>query len=490
MILFQDMIYLSVGGDYEFVLSFANFFSLSRLIILDMSNSMLLDICPSLLEDYVFYDWLHALYLQNTRIKYITSHCFSKLPSLLIINFRGNNIIHIANDAFSAISLYVLILSNALTFPLSGRWINSFHRLNTLNIRGVKLNYQSRAAVNSFEALKTVYTDDARICCILQNIKGCHEPMKTHVECFQLLSHSVLGPAVVSFAALNLIFMIITMGFVRKLFSGSRPVQCLLRNVILINRSLSVLYVLIIATIDVYSRKHYILWYTSILSIALCQALYIMHTVGIVISNLSTTFRDHITCMAVRHLLYVENDDYTKAKIFLSLSFFLITTGIAMFPLSLDKNIPFQEIENHACSSSLGFSVYASKWAAIGPVLVCIIILSSLAYSNLTHCAIYRKTYPSGKFAQAVTSSESGMFRPKLFKLLKTLVPSTMFRSLECMPVLCIGFAKLCGTHIRLNIQLISILISVICGCCNSTITPVWYPMLTKRYKWAICYGS
>ena len=482
MMPFRDMIYLSVGWNYEFVLSFANLSSLSRLIILDLSNSMLLDICQSLLEEYLFYDWLHALYLQNNRIKYITSHCFSKLPSLLIINFRGNNILNIANDAFSAKSMYVLILNNALTFPLSGRWINSFHSLKTLNIRGVKLNYQSLAAVDSLEALETIYTDDARICCILQNIKGCHEPMKTHVECFQLLSHSVVGPALVSFAALNLIFIIITMGFVRKLFSGSRPVQCLLHNVILINRSLTVLYVLIIATIDVYSGKHYILWHTSILSNALCQALSIMYSVGMVMSNLSTNLQDHITCMAVRHMVYVENDDYTKAKIFLSVSFFLITAGLAMFPLLLDKNTPFQEIENHACSSSLGFSVYASKWAAIGPVLVCIITLSSLAYSVLTYCAIYRKAYLSGKFVQAVTSSESGKLRPKLFKLLKTLAPSTMFRSLECMPVLFIGFAKLCGIHIRLDIQLISILISVMCGCCNSTITPVWYPMLTKRY--------
>ena len=481
---FQDMIYLSVGWNFEFVLSFANLSSLSRLIILDLSNSMLFDICSSLLDDYLFYDWLHALYLQNNRIRYITSHCFSKLPSLLIINLRGNDIINIANDAFSAISLYELILNNALVSPLSGRWIGGFHSLKTLNIRGVKLNYQSQTAVNSLEALETIYTDDARICCILKNVNGCQDPTKTHVECFQLLSHSVVGPALESFAASNLLFIIITMGFVRKLFSGSRPVQYLLHNVILINRSLSVLYVLVIATIDVHIGKHYIFWYTSISSYALCQALSMIHSVGMVMSNLSNTFQDHITCKAVRHMLYAENDDYSKAKIFLLLSFFLIA-GLAMFPLLLDKNIRFQEIGKHACSSSLGFSVYASKWAAIGPVLLCIIILSSMTYSIVTYCAIYRKAYLSGKFVQTGTSSESGMRRPKLFKLLKTLVHSAMFRSLECMPVLCIGFAKLCGSYIRLDIQLISILISVMCGCCNSVIKPVWYPMLTKRYKWA-----
>ena len=136
MIPFQDLIYLSVGWNYEFVLSFANLSSLSRLIILDLSNSMLLDIHPSLLKDYLFYGWLHALYLQNNRIKCITSHYFSKLPSLLMINFRENNILNIANDAFSAISLYILILNNALTFSLSGRWINSFRSLKTLDIRG------------------------------------------------------------------------------------------------------------------------------------------------------------------------------------------------------------------------------------------------------------------------------------------------------------------------------------------------------------------
>ena len=167
----------------------------------------------------------------------------------------------------------------------------------------MKLNYQSRVAVNILEALETINTDDAKICCILQNIKGCHDIMKTHVECCQLLSHSIVSPALVSFAASNLIFIVITMGFVRKLFSGSKPVQCLLHYVILINRPLSVLYVLMIATIDVYSGRHYILWYTSILSNALCQALSVMYSVGMVMSNLSTFFHDHIACMAVRHML-------------------------------------------------------------------------------------------------------------------------------------------------------------------------------------------
>ena len=483
---FPDMIYLSVGWNFEFVLSFANLSSLSKLIILDLSNSKLLDICSSLLEDYLFYDWLHALYLQNNGIKYITSHCFDKLPSLLVINFGGNNILNIANDAFSGISLDFLILNNALIFPLSWRWINSFHSLKILNIRGVKLNYQIHTALNRLETLETIYNDDARICCILKNVKGCHGPMKTHVECFQLLSHPVVGPALVSFAASNLIFVIITMGFVKKLFAGSRPVQFLLYNVILINRSLSILYVLVIATIDVHIGKYYIFWNTSIFSKALCQAISIMYSVGMIMSNLATTFRDHITCMAVRHMLYVENDDYSKAKIFLSLSFFLIIAGLAIFPLLPEKNIPFQEIEKHACSSSLVFLGYASKWAAIGLVLVCIMILSALTYSILTYCAIYRKTYLSGKCVQTVTSSESGINRPKLIKLLKVLVHSAMFRSLECMPVLCTGFAKLFGSYIRLDIQLILILISVMCGFCNNTIIPVWYPMLTKRYKWVI----
>ena len=76
---FQDVIYLSVGLNNEFELTFANLSSLSRLIILDLSSSMIANICPALQENYRFYKALHALYLQMNDIQHLSPFCFNSL---------------------------------------------------------------------------------------------------------------------------------------------------------------------------------------------------------------------------------------------------------------------------------------------------------------------------------------------------------------------------------------------------------------------------
>ena len=74
---FQEIIYFSMGSNYSRFPQFANLSSLSKLVILDLSSSMVVNICPILQEDYAFRHSLHLLYLQNNYINYLAPFCFA-----------------------------------------------------------------------------------------------------------------------------------------------------------------------------------------------------------------------------------------------------------------------------------------------------------------------------------------------------------------------------------------------------------------------------
>ena len=474
---FQDVIYLSVGLNYEFELTFTNLSSLSRLIILDLSSSMISNICPALQDNYRFYESLHALYLQMNDIKYLSSFCFDKLSSLHVINLQGNHLITIATDAFKGISLDVLILKDTLLSPLSGHWIDGFYSLKTLNKRGVKLNYWSQTVINGLAKLERVNTDDARLCCILHNIKGCYNAAEKHMKCIRLLSKSAVGPLLIFVAFANFIFIMITIKLVKSLFSTTRPLQCFLHKIILMNKSIYVCYILAIATIDVYFGKHYILWYSSFVSKVVCQAVSTLLSIAIVMYNITVAFRDHIVYMAVSRILFNEDDVYSKVKKFLFMCYLLLVAGFGPLAFLLNE----KHMAHQSCASPLGVSMYDYKWATIGPVLVCSIILLSLTYSVFTYSAIYKTTYLSGICIQTISSPQRDIQQTRLYKLMKILSQSTIFRCLECLPILCTTFAKLCGITVSLDIQMMSILVSTIFGSFTSEIKPVWYPMFTKN---------
>ena len=478
---FQDVIYLSVGLNDEFGLTFANLSSLSRLIILDLSSSIIANICPALQENYRFYKTLNALYLQMNDMKYLSSFCFSRLPSLHVINLQGSHLINIANDAFKGVSLNVLILNNAVLSSPSGHWIDGFSVLKTLDKRGATFDYWSQTVVNGLEKIETIYTDDARLCCILHNIKDCHGPMQKRVKCFRLLSQSVVGRLLMFLAFANLIFIIITMGFVKTFFSLTRPVQFFLHNVILVSKSICVTYVFAIATVDMYIGNHYIFWNSMLSHKLVCQTLSISLSAGILMYNITVAFRDHIAYMAVSRMLFNENDIYSNAKKFVCMAYLLVVAGFGLLTFWHDEKINFQFPGHQFCTSPLGVSTFEYKWAAIRPVVLSSIILLSLTYSIFTNCAIYRKTYCSGKYIQTLASPERDIHQPRMSKLMKTLHQSTTFRCLECLPLLCIIISNLCSIYVSLDIQLALILISIICGSFITDIKQVWYPLFNKE---------
>ena len=480
---FLEIVYLSVGSNYMHFPEFSNLSSLSKLVILDLSSAMVINICPALQEHYTFYHSLHLLYLQHNYMNHLSSACFAKLSSLLVINLQGNPLLHIADDAFKDITLNVLILSKTPLSSLSDQLIRGFKSLKTLDKRGVKLNHLSPSLVDCLDELETVYSDDTRLCCFLKNTNNCQNQYGER-RCFRLLSHSSVAPIFIVFAVTIIFFIMLSLWFATKLHANPRPVQSLLHNIFLINKALCVLYCLAIAIIDVFHGKYYIFWYTSEYNQLLYQGFSITFSNGMIMSNIAASFLDHIACKAVFRSLLIERNGTSKVKIILFLLHFLVITGFIVFTILLEDEIKNRFLTNYMWGAPLGVPFNDYKWFATGPLFLSFIIFLSLTYSMLTYIAIFRHTYVSGKRVQAMVATGFDMHQIRLYELLKTLSRSAMFRSLECLPMIFIILLKVYGTDISLEIQLISIMTSVTFGCIGNTVTSVWYPMFNQRHTW------
>ena len=481
---FLEMIYLSVGSNYMHFPEFSNLSSLSQLVILDLSSAMVIDICPALQEDYTFYHSLHLLYLQHNNMNHISSVCFAKLPSLLVINLQGNPLLDIADDAFKDISLNVLILSKAPLSSLSGKLIRGFRSLKTLDKRGVKLSYLSQSLVDGLRELETVFSDDTRLCCLLKNANNCENQNAASRRCFRLLSHSSVAPILTVLVITIIFFITLSLWFAAKLHANSRPVQWLLYNTVLINKSLCVFYCLAIAIIDKFHGKYYIFWYTSEYNQLLYQGLSITFSNGMIMSNIAASLLDHIACKAVSRSLLIERNATLNIKIILFSLHFLVITGYTVFTILLEDEINHRFLTNYMWGAPLGVPFNDYKWFATGPLFLSLIIFLTLTYSVLTYIAIYRHTYVSGKRVQTIAATGIDMHQIRLYELLKTLSRSAMYRSLECLPIIFIILVKVWGTDIGLEFQLMSIMMSVTFGCIGTTLKSVWYPMFNQRHTW------
>ena len=478
---FVHITYLSWGSNHTHIPSFANLSSLFRLVILDLSRSVIINICPAFRKQHTFYRTLQALYLQYNNITHISSNCFTKLLSLLVINLQGNPVFNIANDAFRDVSLNVLVLRNTDLSSLSGKWVHRFYHLKALDARGVKLLYLSQTDAKILNELEIVYTDDIKLCCILQNIHRCYGYKGNSRNCFRLLSHSLASPILLFFAITILIFILISMWFVAKLFAVSKPIQCLLHNVILTNRSLCLLYVVSIITIDGFHGKHYILWYGSLVNRFVCQGLSIILSSGLVMSNIATSLLDHIAHMAVTRMLFSEIDKKPMVILILFSLHVLMITGFSVITFWTDNKIHHEISANHICGAPLGLSLADYTWTVTGPVFLSIVISFSLIYSIYTYVAIFKSSYSSGKLVQSMASTEINIHKKRLHKLMKTLSYSMAFRFLECWPIACIVILNVYGTGISFETGLMSIITAIVFGCIGGTLPSIWFPMYKPK---------
>ena len=471
----QDVIYMSVISGYLPSPIFTNLSSLSRLVFIDLSNASVINICAAFENDYMFYDSLHVLYLQRNNINYLQHSCFTKLLSLLVLNLQGNPLVDIADDAFTGITLEVLVIKDTYLSSMTWYWIDGFYSIKSLDIRGVKLDYLSYSAVDSINELEIVYAEDPMLCCILSNIKACPSHTKSRLQCSIPLSRAILSPILIFITAASLVVITISTVLISQLYAVSRPVQCMLHNSILMNRALCVLYILVTEVLDLNHRKHNVFGSSSLLSKFFCQGLHVIFSSGVVMSNISTSLLEYITHNVVSRMLFNENYVHGQLKKLLGLMHILMIKVFSLITLVLDKKLVPRKLTDNLCGNPLGVFVNGYELSVIGPAILSIALLLSLIYSIYTYSTIFKYAYISVKSVQTMTSTKMNVHQSRLFKLLKTLVHFTAFRSLECLLIMCIVLTKLYGTHVSVEMESLSIMSSVILGLIGNTMPTVWY---------------
>ena len=424
----QDVIYLSLVSGNIYSPTYSNLSSLSGIVILDLSGCSIVNICSGFQKDYTFYGSMHALYLKRNYINYLSPFCFTKLVLLIVIDLHDNPLVDIADDAFRDISLNVLVIKDTLLSSMSGQWIDGFYSLNTLDKRGVDLSHFSHNSVNSLNKLELVYTDDPKLCCILKNLKFCHDKMSIPLRCSLLLPRAILSPILILTTVTILGFITLSVWLVGKLFDVTRSVQCLLHMDILVNRSLCMIYVLATVSIHIFHGKHYIFWYRSLLSKLFCQGLHVIFSCGIVMSHISTSLLDHVAYMAVSRMQFDENDVHRMVKKLLCLLYFLVITVFRLITFVFDKQLDLKFSDHHLCGAALGASFNGHELSSTGPTILSIVVVLSLVHSICSYSSILLQAYSSGKRVQIMTSAKINLHWTKLFKLMKTLSQSTAFR--------------------------------------------------------------
>ena len=252
-----------------------------------------------------------------------------------------------------------------------------------------------------------MYSDDPKLCCFLGNTNVCHDHINIQLRCSLLLSPAILKIILVFTTIAILFFTTCSFWLVAKTFGISRSVQRLLHNSILINRSLCVFCVLVIVVVDVFHGKHYIMWYRSLSSKLLCQALQVIISSGIMMSNISTSLLDHITYMAVSRMLFNENDVHGIVKKLLCLMHFLVMTVFSLIAYVLNKELDPRFSKNHLCDVALGVHFNDHAWSVTGPVFLSIGVILSLTHSICSYTAILKNVYSSGKRMQTMAPTKS-----------------------------------------------------------------------------------
>ena len=288
-------------------------------------------------------------------------------------------------------------------------------------------------------------------------------------------------PILIVSSVIILVFITISLWLAANIFAETRSVQRFLHNSVLINRSLCVFYVVAIVVVDIFHGKRFIFRHTSLSIKLLCQGLQVIFSSGFMMSNISIFLLDHIVYMAVSRMQFDKNNAHGIVKNILCLMNFLVITIF-----SLTAYVPdLLYSDHHLCGAAIGMSGNSHALSVAGPVLLSIGIILSLTHSIYTYTAILRNAHSSGKSVQTMTSTKIEKQRAQLFKLLKTLSHFTVFRSLECMPIICVVFMEIHGTDVSVETQLMSIHFSIALGCVCSTIPLVWYPYLRQSNKWA-----
>ena len=470
-----NMKILSIRFPSMFIPNLRNLTTQSRLIVLDMSNCDITDICHTFTIYSKFYDSLMILELKFNEITYISSKCFSRLTSLIVLELRGNPISDISDDSFQHSPLLWLSISYTNIYRLSDQWLQDLEVLKGINLRGLQIKSINLRPLHHLAGVEEIISEDIRLCCLFAEKRICKSADKKLLNCLRILPSRFLAPMSLLAATMLLLWVGISFAMLVIMFYTKRPVYFSIVAFVMIGELLCNVYMLAIAAADSYYGKQYVLAGTSWANSVLCHGLSVVISTGLSLSVIADSLITHLSYKVVKSMTFREHHFQRNVK-FSLLSLFLVP-GIYIAVEILEGIYVSKGASESSCA--LIFWGYEKNTPSLMRLLIMTtFMMISLVHAFMVNGYILAYVYSTGK----QTSSFSVHYNQRrLFRLTKIIMPTLLFKLSQCLPIPSFALLHLQGIVFPQDINLMILLLIIILGGIRNPFVYVWVHVVNSE---------
>ena len=468
-ILMPNLKVLSIRFPSMFIPNLRNLTSHSRLLILDMADCDITNICLTFTTYHEFCDSLRILELQFNHITYISSNCFSRFTSLVVLNLRGNPLIYISDDSFKKSPLLWLTISYTNMYEISGHWLQDLGDLMGIDFRGLQIKSFNLSPLRHLAGIEEIISEDIRLCCLLADKRICKTMDNKLLRCLCILPSSFLAPVLLTTAALSLLWIGVSLAVIVSMLYTNRPVYFSVVSFLMVGELLCNIYILTIGAVDLYYGKQYVLAGTSWVNSALCHGLSVLVSTGLSLSVITDSLITHLSHKVVTSM--TSREHHFERKVKLSIMSFILVPSIYVIIEILEVISASKDARESYCAM-----IYWSYEQNI-PSLIRLIIMTTLMVISLVHAFIINgyllaHVYFTGK--QAHTSIFDLHYSQRLFRLTRNILATLLFKLTQCLPMLSIAMLHLQGTRVPQEVNLTLLLLPIILGGIRNPFVYVW----------------
>ena len=472
-----DVKLLSIRFSFMFIPNFRNLTTQSQLLILDMSNCSITNICHAFRPYRKFYDSLMILELQFNYIKYVSPSCFSRLTSLIILNLRDNPLMYISDDSFRKAPLLWLTISYTNIYEISGQWLQDLEALMGIDLRGLQIKSLDLNPLRHLAGVEEIISDDIRLCCLLTDKGICKTADKKLLNCLRILPSKFLAPVLLVAATMLLLWVGISLAMVVRMLYTIRPVYFSIVTFLMTGELLCIIYMLTIAAVDLYYDKQYVLAGTSWVNSVFCHGLSVIVSTGLSLSVMADTLITHLTHTIINSMIFREHHFQRKLK-FLLLPLFLFPSIFVVLEILEGFSVSKDARNSHCAMVYLSYE--QNMTSSIRLSIMAAVMVISLVHALITNGYMFAHVYYTGKQVQA--SSLDGHYNlRRLFRLTKRILPTLLFKLTQCLPIPSIALLRLQGIVITQDLNLTVLLLPIILGGIRNPFTYVWVHVKTNH---------
>ena len=469
--------YLSLGYDIMYVPDFTNLTSQSRMIMLNMSHSVIEDICPSFKLACEFYNTLLILLINHNSIARLSSVCFDSLTSLSLLNLENNPLSLIAKGAFRGVPLGVLNMQGTRINAIS-EWASDLKRLRILNIRTLKIKSIHEEVTDILNNVDVILTFDARICCLMSRSKTCQQITIYSASCLRIISKGSITFILIVIGGWSTAFSLFSMAANIMLHISRKPALCFLVSMHILGNLLSCIYFTVIAIMDLrYGSQYVLIGETWVESIP-CHVLTLFLFTGIAISNFSSLVLSQYIFDTVSSMVPL-GKTYSIGSIW-SILVGVILSTVVFSILQIYRWWLVRSDASHGLCMLVNSAFAENVYTLIPVIILTTLVMATFIHSVIISVFIINKASSAGKSVSKLSSLPQMSGSP-MIQLIKHTVQSMVFKAITTLPIPCTAIFYLMEESLPDDIGLLMFAMSAFVGCYYESVVYIWLPFIKKR---------